>query len=321
MRIFRQASVGDWNSVVTPVAQALADRAGGNDRPGDARHPAILGQVFGDGRLNYRVVRARHGWMLVNPQDFYIGRALLEYGEYGEIEAEFLRQCQIKPGRIVEVGANIGSHTVGLAKAAAARGETMEVFEPQPLIFQNLCANLALNGLRNVRAWPFACGDEAGTVSFAEPDYDALGNFGGVAMSRAKAGPGRVSVPCVRLDDVLGEEAVALIKVDVEGFELAALRGAGRILEHSRPFLYVENDRPAGSKELIEWLWSRGYRLFWHIPPLFNPNNFFGKSNNLFGVVRSFNMLCVPTEYPVKVSGLDEIVDSSKHPLAKRAQA
>jgi FkbM family methyltransferase len=277
---------------------------------------AFAEQVFGSEHLNYRIVRARHGWMLANPNDFYLGRALLEYGEYGEIETEFLRRYLFKPGRIVEVGANMGAHTVWLAKAAAAKGEKMEVFEPQPVVFQNLCANLALNGLLNVRAWPFACGDETGMVTFAEQDYGRLGNFGGVAMSRAEEGQGRIPTPCVRLDDFLGEEAVALIKIDVEGFELAVLRGADDSLRRWRPVLYVENDRAAKSKDLIEWLWSRDYRLFWHIPPLFNPDNFFGQPANLYGKVASFNMICMPKELcPDGIPELGEIVDSSKHPL------
>ena len=39
--------------------------------------------------------------------------------------------------------------------------------------------------------------------------------------------------------------------------------------------LYVENDRPEKSHDLIEWLWKKDYRLWWHLTPLFNPDNFF----------------------------------------------
>jgi len=207
---------------------------------------------------------------------------------------------------------------VGLAKAAAERGERMEVFEPQPVIFQNLCANIALNGLRNVRAWPFACGDKTLTLSFAEPDYSRPGNFGGVSMSSENPSSRKISVPCVRLDDVLGEDPVALMKIDVEGFELAALRGSQGILDRWRPILYVENDRVDESRELIEWLWSRDYRLFWHIPPLFNKRNYFGHAVNRFGNIASFNMFCIPKEFAANIDGLDEIVDATRHPLSRK---
>ena len=316
MRIFRQSLFGDWTSVAADVTNALQELA--SSSPSQiARMPNEMND-FGNDRLRYRLVRARHGWMLANPSDFYIGQALIEYGEYNELEAEFLLQCFVKPGRIIEVGANVGSHSVGLAKAAAARGERMEVFEPQPVIFQNLCANLALNGLVNVRAWPFACADEAGTVSFDEPDYGCAGNFGGVSMQREVSASGRrITVPCVRLDDVLGDDPVSLVKIDVEGFELSVLQGAAASLVRWQPILYVENDRVEASRTLIEWLWEKGYRLFWHVPPLFNSQNFCAKTANRFGNVASFNMLCMPVESPIKVDGMEEIVDASLHPLGK----
>jgi hypothetical protein len=140
-------------------------------------------------------------------------------------------------------------------------------------------------------------------------------------MSRAAEGPGRIAAPCVRLDDFLGEGAVALIKIDVEGFELAALRGADETLRRDRPVLYVENEYVDKSKALIEWLWSRGYRLFWHLPPLFSPDNFFGKSANAYGRMASFNIIGMPTELlQGNLPGLNEIVDSSEHPLSKNVR-
>jgi FkbM family methyltransferase len=51
----------------------------------------------------------------------------------------------------------MGIHTVPLAQALQEQGRRLVAFEPQPVIFQQLCANLALNGLMNVTAWPFAC--------------------------------------------------------------------------------------------------------------------------------------------------------------------
>ncbi|WP_429283705.1 FkbM family methyltransferase [Paraburkholderia sp. GAS41] len=128
--------------------------------------------------------------MLANPNDFYLGRALLEYGECSELESAVLRQLLVQPGVVVEVGANIGVHTVVLGREAQQRRQVLVAFEPQPVIFQNLCANLAANGLTNVLAWPYACGSDAGTLHFKRPDYAAFGNFGGVEMQQ-KPVPGR----------------------------------------------------------------------------------------------------------------------------------
>ncbi|WP_250479861.1 MULTISPECIES: FkbM family methyltransferase [unclassified Caballeronia] len=263
----------------------------------------------------YILVRARHGLMLANPSDFFIGHALIKYGEYCEIEAEILRQLFSRPGAIVEVGANIGSHTVALAKQAALQQRDMIAFEPQPFIFQNLCANLALNGVSNVRAWPWACGNQDGTLYFSTPDYSLPGNFGGVSM-HAVPQSHDTPISCVRLDDVLENYTVGFIKIDVEGAELSTLQGSVQILKTSRPVLYLENDRIEKSQALIEWLWGQNYRLWWHLPPLFNPNNFFGVAENIYADYTSCNMLALPAEFESHVEGLEEIVDATFHPCA-----
>ena len=264
----------------------------------------------------YQLVQSRHGLMLVNPNDIYLGQAILEYGECCEIEVQFLVQLlSIRPGAVVEIGTNIGTHTIPIAKVLALQHRDLVAFEPQPFIFQNMCANLALNGITNARAWPHACADRQGTLYFQRPDYTSQGNFGGISMDGADPRDG-CSVPCVRLDDVMGSEAVGLMKVDVEGFELLVLLGADNILASSRPVIYVENDRIEKSKELIEWLWSRNYRLWWHAPPLFNPDNFFEKEDNIYEGVVSINMLCLPRELNFPVAGLEEILDTT-HPLEK----
>ena len=263
----------------------------------------------------YQLIAARHGPMLVNPNDEYLGKAIVLYGECCELEIAFLLNLiSVRPGIVVEIGANIGTHTVPLAKALAAQGRRLVAFEPQPVIFQNLCANLALNGLSNVLAWPFACGDRPQTVYFSLPNYAAAGNFGGVSMALDRSTQ-QIAVPCHPLDALMGSETVSLLKIDVEGFELSALKGASGVIASSRPLLYVENDRVEKSRDLIEWLWSKDYQLWWHVPNLFNPDNFFGNSNDRYKSVASFNMLGVPRELGIPVSGLAE-VSANSHPLS-----
>ena len=62
--------------------------------------------------------------------------------------------------------------------------------------------------------------------------------------------------------------------------------------------LYVENDRQARSAELIGLLQQYGYRLYWHLPPLYTANNFRADTENIFGNKVSVNMIGIPAEIP-----------------------
>jgi FkbM family methyltransferase len=266
----------------------------------------------------YELTSTRHGMMLVNRNDFYMGQALLLYGECCEMESQFLLTLIRRPGLIVEVGANMGIHTVPMGAQLAKQNRTLFAFEPQPVIFQQLCANLALNGLMNVRALPYACGSENGPLVFEVPDYLSLGNFGAASMqSSLPASSRREVVQCVRLDAILAEGAVGVIKIDVEGHELEVLKGSEGIFARCHPLLYVENDRIESSPALIQWLLDRDYRLWWHLPPLFNPQNFRGVPENRYPEVLSFNMLGVHKSANASIEGMAEIRDCNDHPLAR----
>ena len=102
--------------------------------------------------LPYALRETRYGRMLYHERDTYIGQSFARYGVYGEIELQLLRAL-VKPGDVVvEAGANIGADTVPLARRIGERGAIF-AFEPQRLVYQMLCANVALNGLSNVIAY------------------------------------------------------------------------------------------------------------------------------------------------------------------------
>jgi hypothetical protein len=86
-----------------------------------------------------------------------------------------------------------------------------------------------------------------------------------------------------------------------------AIAGAEQTIQRFRPVLYVENDREEKSAALIGQLFSLGYRLYWHMPPLFNPKNFFGASENVFGPRYSGNMLGIHASVEQRIEGLREI--------------
>lgn len=258
-----------------------------------------------------RCVRAREGFVLYNVNDLYVGQAIERYGEYGEIEAQLLRQLVPAGGVAVEVGANLGTHTLVLARSVGPSGWVV-AYEPQRIVFQALCANLALNSLTQVDARQSAVGAEPGQVLIPDIDYHRPGNFGGVEVSAFASGH---PVRKVRLDDDLDLARLDLIKIDVEGMELDVLRGADRLLRRFQPVLYLENDRIDRSAALISHLFALGYRLYWHLPPLFNPDNFFRVAQNAWPNVVSVNMIGVHATRAQNAQGFNEVRDAGEHPF------
>lgn len=236
--------------------------------------------------------RCRHGWMLYHTADQYIGRGLKKYGEFSEGEVALFSQL-LRPGDlVVEAGANFGAHTLALAKMVGERGYVM-AFEPQRLVYQAMVANVALNSLTNVMAMHAGLGAYPGTIRIPVLNPAKGHNFGGFNIINSHDTGEEVPV---RTADSLNLNRCRLIKVDVEGMECEVLEGARNTIARLRPVLYVENDRAEHSQRLIALIQSLGYRLWWHLPRMFNPDNFRGDRENLFGNIVSVNMLCLPQE-------------------------
>lgn len=125
-----------------------------------------------------RIAQTRHGPMLYVRHDLYIGRSLELYGEYAQLEIDVLQRC-LRPGdRVIDAGANIGVHALAFARAVGPAGRVI-AFEPQPPIFQVMCANMAMNGLQNVLALPCAVGQERAPAHAPDrPDGNAEYRFG-----------------------------------------------------------------------------------------------------------------------------------------------
>jgi len=98
------------------------------------------------------------------------------------------------------------------------------------------------------------------------------------------------------------------IKIDCEGMELAVIDGAVDKIKNKRPVIYVENDREEKSAELIAAIMALDYDLYWHMPPLFNPDNMAGKADNIFSKIISINMLCLPSEFKIRVDGVERVL-------------
>jgi FkbM family methyltransferase len=301
MRLFRQREVGEWGNVFKLISEALLERFPIITRRGPEDYRVA---ASGPNRL----VRGRHGLILYNRHDMYIGRSIECYGEFSELENNLFAQV-LRPGCVVvEAGANIGAHTLVLSEAAGPEG-FVHAYEPQRPLFQILCGNVALNGRLNVDCHCEALGEQTGWIHVPALDYQATANFGGLPLDGSGNGA-RVRLLSI---DSLELERCDMIKVDVEGMELHVLRGAAATIERCRPVLYVENDRVEKSPPLIEYIMSLGYTLYWHLPPLYHPGNYFGNTDNVFGRIVSSNMLCVHKSVQSSIAGLKQIERADEH--------
>jgi FkbM family methyltransferase len=258
-----------------------------------------------------RLKRCRQGAMIYIINDQWIGRALDKYGEVSHGEVMFLSQL-IHPGMtILDVGANIGLLTLPFARLVRPAGRVI-AFEPQRIIYQMLCGNLALNAIDNVVAHNSAVGRQAGSITVPPIDYTQPGNFGGVSVGTSAEGE---TAPLLTIDS-LALPKCDFMKIDVEGMELDVLEGASNTLQRFRPRLYLENDRAENSPALIEHLLALDYQLYWFTPAIYRADNFFGDRENIFEGVVADNVICIPRTGPLSISvvGLIEVTSKDARP-------
>jgi FkbM family methyltransferase len=242
------------------------------------------------------LVPTDYGLMIVNSNDwaeapdgtrYGIGYDLTHTGCYqqGELDslAMLVRTCPPDPV-LVDVGANIGVHSLWFAGLAGAG--VVHAFEAQRVVFQALMGNLALNSIENVFAHQVALGAAPGRLRLQPVDYAQPWNFGGMGLidespdpqfahgtpERAAADRGE-EVEVVTLDS-FALDRVDLIKIDVEGMEEDVLRGGAATIERHRPLMQ------------LEWLGRDGGSL---------PRHLLGEID--YRVYQSgLNLLCVPAE-------------------------
>ncbi|MEX0695467.1 MAG: FkbM family methyltransferase [Rhodospirillales bacterium] len=256
-----------------------------------------------------------------NPNDQYIGKSLQTYGEWSYGEIVLLSRYLAPDARIVEVGANIGAHTVPLARLVPD-GHVI-AFEPQRLCFQMLCANAINNDCINITPYNMAVGNAAGSVQMADIDPRKLFNFGGIGVAQDTIKPASAALhgetPVVRLDDMIGDAfPVNLIKCDAEGMELNVIQGAASLIAKHKPILYLEDDRTALSQALYEAVRGMGYEVWWHPVPLFRADNLAGNDENIFGRIYSLSLFCCHPSRPLDLTELQKIERFEDHPLVGR---
>jgi FkbM family methyltransferase len=161
----------------------------------------------------------------------------------------------LKPGMtFVDVGANIGSHTVHGARLVATEGRVFS-FEADPETFKLLAWNVRLNGVDNATLFNECVSDKCGPVVFNV-------NANSARNSLLRPGSSQISLSASTLDRLLPPGLQAdLLKIDVEGGDYLVLKGARRIFESSPPRVVVI-EATSCKTEIEHFLLSYGYRLY-----------------------------------------------------------
>jgi len=147
-----------------------------------------------------------------------------------ETDENFLRSY-LRPGDVVvDVGANIGFHTLISSVTTGERGRVYSI-EAHPRTYKALCGNIEFNGFYNIKTYNLAIGERQGHIAFSDKRQDDRN----AVVSDSEG----VGVEMTRLDSLdIGESSIALLKVDVEGYEKFVFEGADRLLENVRCICY-----------------------------------------------------------------------------------
>jgi FkbM family methyltransferase len=199
---------------------------------------------------------------MFEPDDL-IAREIREARTFFEIELlEHLGIHGPLGGVYVDVGANIGNHSVFFGKFLA---EHVVAVEPQPALVAILARNMEVNGIGHCSLVACAAGAEVGVGQLSLPEAAAknIGHTRVMALTREA----RTVLPIIPLDQLidglaphLGARRVTCVKIDVEGTELNVLQGAMGLLQNHRPQLVIELASEESRQSVRGLLGRLGYR-------------------------------------------------------------
>lgn len=201
--------------------------------------------------------QAAHKVNVSGYQGEYIFETLKSSGSFYEEELlNFLAHIDLKGSTILDVGANIGNHTLGFALSHPT--SRIVSIEPYAANLRMLKINIDKNGLTDrVNVIEAAAGnaDENLQIYRTNPS-----NLGAVTVRRPDhTAADESSVRQIRLDDIEVYDGVGMVKIDVEGFELAVLQGAADLIRKHRPIIITEAHSPDAYRDIAALLAEYSY--------------------------------------------------------------
>jgi FkbM family methyltransferase len=138
----------------------------------------------------------------------------------------------------VDVGANVGSHSLRVAHDYATKGVKVIAIEADSDAHKALVRNFKRNKLTNIDTMNIAVSDHEGPAALYERSYDGTNVGTGLHSIMSELVPGSfnlsngksIEVSCNTLDNILSGQRADVVKIDIEGAEVLALRGATNLL-------------------------------------------------------------------------------------------
>jgi FkbM family methyltransferase len=255
----------------------------------------------------------RYGPVLIKTHDRPIADSLSKYGEWAQIEIDFLAQF-ISPGSLVlDVGGHVGVH----ARAFASLCNDVKVhsFEAQPQLAGLLSCNAEKFGGR-ISVHPRAIGERAGRAYIGRLPDDRNVNAGAQSV-RSVAGSNDIAVEVRAIDDYEFDR-VAFIKMDIEGYESFALKGASKTIDRDKPAIFCEVNSIGHASSLFDVMSAHDYVSYFVSTSAYNTQNRNGDPENIFGVAHETALLFLPADHQApsqgrasvckRVDGIDELV-------------
>lgn len=227
------------------------------------------------------IVASNHGTMIVNRNDHRdnflgVGHQILTSSSFDPQEINFgtrlldLKRNYSGDGLVVlDCGANIGTHSIEWGRHMYGWGRVIS-FEAQEVVYYALAGNVVINNCLNVRAMNHVVGAEPGFMKVPKPNYLVPSSYGSLELKRRPNTEftGQVIdydnlesvVPMVSIDS-LRLDRLDLVKLDIEGMEDEALRGAELSLKLHKPMLMIETFK-SDEAILRKTLTDHGYSLF-----------------------------------------------------------
>src|SRR6056300_223236 len=246
----------------------------------------------------------RYGNITYFLDDPVIGRSLELYGEYCHEEIEWMTMLTNPESFVLDIGANIGTHTIGIAPHV----KRVMAFEPDPDNFDLQVKNLSTTMCSNVTPVPAAASDVLGQVGTA---FD----YGKTRVTTTG------DIPASPIDMIEGLPRIDFVKIDVEGMELKVLNGMRQTIASYKPQMLIEMQDENVYAKTYDFLNGFGYNIYWLPVRTYTEFNHKNNTEDVFGQQHGvINWIASTADLSVKLSSVVDRDDTVERMVYRRTR-